>query len=65
MSRVGKMPITVPQGVDVSITADKISVKGPLGTLSRAANPLVTVKNDAGKVTFVASGEASFSAIER
>ncbi len=58
MSRVGKMPITVPQGVDVSITADKISVKGPLGTLSRAVNPLVTVKNDAGKVTFIASAES-------
>jgi large subunit ribosomal protein L6 len=58
MSRVGKMPITVPQGVDVSITADTISVKGPLGTLTRAANPLVTVKNDAGKITFVASAES-------
>ncbi|MFZ6846619.1 50S ribosomal protein L6, partial [Undibacterium sp. RuTC16W] len=28
MSRVGKMPVAVPQGVDVSITADQISVKG-------------------------------------
>jgi len=28
MSRVGKMPVTVPQGVDVSIKADQISVKG-------------------------------------
>ena len=43
MSRVGKMPITVPQGVDVSITDEQISVKGALGTLVRAANPLVTV----------------------
>jgi large subunit ribosomal protein L6 len=58
MSRVGKMPIAVPQGVDVSITADKISVKGPLGTLSRPANSLVTVKNDAGKLTFAAAAES-------
>ena len=35
MSRVGKMPVTVPQGVDVSITADQISVKGSNGTLVR------------------------------
>ena len=36
MSRVGKMPIAVPQGVDVSIKAEQISVKGALGTLVRA-----------------------------
>ncbi len=58
MSRVGKMPITVPQGVDVSITAESISVKGALGTLVRAANPLVTVKNDDGKLVFAAAGNA-------
>jgi len=58
MSRVGKMPITVPQGVDVSINAEKISVKGPLGTLTRAVNSLVTVKNDGGKLTFVPAGES-------
>jgi large subunit ribosomal protein L6 len=58
MSRVGKMPITVPQGVDVSINAEKISVKGPLGTLTRAMNSLVTVKNDSGKLTFVPAGES-------
>jgi large subunit ribosomal protein L6 len=58
MSRVGKMPITVPQGVDVSINAEKISVKGPLGTLTRTVNPLVAVKNDGGKITFVPAGES-------
>jgi large subunit ribosomal protein L6 len=46
MSRVGKMPITVPQGVDVSVQADKINVKGSLGTLSRPLNRLVAVKLD-------------------
>jgi large subunit ribosomal protein L6 len=52
MSRVGKMPIAVPQGVDVSITADQISVKGSLGTLSRPVNKLVSVKNEGGKLVF-------------
>ncbi|WP_047196700.1 50S ribosomal protein L6 [Caldimonas brevitalea] len=52
MSRVGKMPVAVPQGVDVAITAEQISVKGSLGTLVRQTNQLVTVKNEGGKLTF-------------
>ncbi|MED5620524.1 50S ribosomal protein L6 [Ideonella sp. BN130291] len=59
MSRVGKMPIAVPQGVDVSINADQISVKGPQGTLTRAVNGLVNVKNDAGTLTFVPANEST------
>jgi large subunit ribosomal protein L6 len=35
MSRIGKAPITVPSGVDVTITGRTITVKGPKGTLSR------------------------------
>ena len=48
MSRVGKMPVAVPQGVDVSIAADQVSVKGAQGTLSRSLSPLVNVRNEAG-----------------
>lgn len=61
MSRVGKMPVTLPQGVDVTIGADVISVKGALGTLVRPASKLVNIKNEAGKLSFVpvdASAEA-------
>ena len=58
MSRVGKMPINVPQGVDVSITAESISVKGALGTLVRTANPLVSVKKEDGKLMFAAVSDA-------
>jgi len=54
MSRVGKMPIVVPQGVDVTAGAETISVKGSLGTLVRPVSPLVSVKKEDGKVTFVA-----------
>ena len=43
MSRVGKSPIAVPKGVDVSITADQITVKGPLGTLSQHLNGTVAI----------------------
>jgi large subunit ribosomal protein L6 len=52
MSRVGKMPVAIPKGVDVSITAEQISVKGSLGTLVRAVNPLVSVKTADGKINF-------------
>jgi large subunit ribosomal protein L6 len=48
MSRVGKMPIAVPKGVDVQISAEQITVKGALGTLTRPQHRLVAVKNDAG-----------------
>ena len=58
MSRVGKMPITVPKGVEVSVGAEQISVKGSLGTLVRASNPLVAVKNDAGKLTFAPANDS-------
>jgi len=58
MSRVGKMPIDVPKGVDVQLSADKITVKGSNGTLSRALSSHVRVKNDAGKVTFEPVGES-------
>ncbi|HEX2544950.1 MAG TPA: 50S ribosomal protein L6 [Ramlibacter sp.] len=58
MSRVGKMPVAVPQGVDVAIKEDQISVKGAGGTLSLAMNDLVKVTNEGGKLTFVAANES-------
>ncbi len=36
MSRIGKLPITVPAGVDVSVVDDVVTVKGPKGTLTQA-----------------------------
>ena len=58
MSRVGKMPIAIPKGVDVTAGEDKISVKGSLGTLVRPVSPLVSVKKEDGKLTFVANDES-------
>jgi len=57
MSRIGKMPVTVPQGVDVSIKEDQISVKGTGGTLSVANNALVVIKNEGGKLSFEPANE--------
>ena len=58
MSRVGKMPVAVPQGVDVAIKDDQISVKGKGGTLSLTQNALVKVSNEGGKLTFAAADES-------
>ncbi len=59
MSRVGKMPIAVPQGVDVALSAEAITVKGPLGTLKQVPHRLVSVTNDAGKLVFEAQGDSA------
>jgi large subunit ribosomal protein L6 len=53
------MPIAVPQGVDVAITGEQITVKGANGTLTRKLHPLVNVKNDAGTITFIPANETS------
>lgn len=44
MSRVGKSPVTLPEKVEVSISVDQISVKGPLGTLAQRITPNVKVE---------------------
>ncbi len=59
MSRVGKMPVAVPQGVDVAISAEQITIKGANGTLVRALNPLVSVSNNAGALSFVPANDSA------
>lgn len=44
MSRIAKNPVVVPAGVEVSVAASEITVKGPLGTLKQALNGDVTVE---------------------
>ncbi len=58
MSRVGKMPLPLPKGVDVAITAEQISVKGSLGTLVRPVHGLVSIKNDNGTLSFAPANES-------
>ena len=52
MSRVGKLPVAVPAGVEVALKDDQISVKGAGGALALAQHALVSVKQEAGKLTF-------------
>ncbi|BCF89910.1 50S ribosomal protein L6 [Paraburkholderia largidicola] len=51
MSRVGKSPIAL-QGAEVALSDERITVKGPLGTISQNANRLVKVVNDNGTLKF-------------
>ncbi|MBA3235784.1 MAG: 50S ribosomal protein L6 [Chloroflexi bacterium] len=46
MSRIGRLPITVPSGVDVTIDGRNVTVKGPKGTLSRALHPDMTLSRE-------------------
>ena len=46
MSRIGKMPITVPAGVTVTIDGLTVTTKGPKGELSRSFRPFVTIEQD-------------------
>ncbi|WP_236789494.1 50S ribosomal protein L6 [Amycolatopsis sp. GM8] len=46
MSRIGKLPIPVPSGVEVTIDGQSISVKGPKGTLSHTLAAPITVERD-------------------
>ena len=58
MSRVGKMPVAIPQGVDVSIKEDQINVKGTGGNLSLTLNALVKATNEGGKLSFVPANDS-------
>ena len=59
MSRVGKMPIVVPKGVDVALTAEQITVKGANGTMTQALTGLVTITNDAGTLKFAPANDSA------
>ena len=50
MSRIGRLPITVPSGVDVTIEGRTVTVTGPKGTLSRALHPDITVTREDGSL---------------
>ena len=51
MSRIGRMPITVPEGVDVKLDGNVITVKGKNGTLTRELNPAMNVAIDGSVIT--------------
>ena len=50
MSRIGKLPIAIPAGVDVAVDGNVVTVKGPLGTLTRTVNSIISVEVKDGQV---------------
>ena len=58
MSRIGKAPITVPAKVEVTFGAEKITVKGPLGTLTQATSNHVTFKQEGATITLAAANDS-------
>jgi large subunit ribosomal protein L6 len=58
MSRIGKAPVAIPQGVDVQIGQDRITVKGSGGQLALAPHPLVNVRSEGGKLSFAPADES-------
>jgi large subunit ribosomal protein L6 len=58
MSRIAKYPVAVPDKVEVTIDKGNLTVKGPLGTLSRPIAPEVVVKLEGGELTFAAADES-------
>jgi large subunit ribosomal protein L6 len=51
MSRIGRMPVTVPSGVDVTISGRDVTVKGPKGTLSVQISAPIEVSQEDGVLT--------------
>lgn len=51
MSRIGRKPIVIPQGVEVKLDGNHVTVKGPKGTLDSTIHPMMTIAMESGEVT--------------
>jgi large subunit ribosomal protein L6 len=58
MSRIGKLPVTVPSGVDVKVNGQDVIVKGPKGELRRTFHALVTIDRVDGTLTVKRANES-------
>ena len=59
MSRIGKLPITIPSGVTITVDPHEITVAGPKGTLRQFAMPGITVSQNEGQVVVGRSSDES------
>jgi large subunit ribosomal protein L6 len=60
MSRIGKLPIPVPDGVQVQIHGQNVTVKGPKGTLSLATHPAMQVRVEDGRILCQRASDEKF-----
>ena len=58
MSRIARMPVQVPAGVEVKISAEAINVKGSLGTLNQLRNPLINIDQEGTAITVSAVNDS-------
>ena len=56
MSRIGNAPVVLTDKVELTLTADEISIKGPLGTLTQRLSPEVKVEKVDNRVEFKPAG---------
>jgi large subunit ribosomal protein L6 len=61
MSRIAKNPVAIPDKVEVALTADSISVSGPLGKLSQPLTGVVKLAQESNSITFTADSEDAHS----
>jgi large subunit ribosomal protein L6 len=59
MSRVGKLPVPVPKGVEINVAAASVSVKGPLGTLTQPLTTNVRVKKDGDELVVETANDSN------
>lgn len=57
MSRIGRMPIALPAGVTAEIDANKVTVKGPKGTLTREINPSISMKLENNEIVLTRAND--------
>ena len=58
MSRVAKMPVVLPSDTEATISTERITIKGPLGTLTQVLNGLVKIENSNGSLKFEAANDS-------
>ena len=58
MSRIAKYPVPLPKGVEATIAAEQITVKGPLGTLTQTLNGDVVIENANNELSFKVANES-------
>ena len=57
MSRIGRMPISVPAGVEISVQNNLVTVKGPKGTLSQQVGKEITVKIENNEIVLTRAND--------
>jgi large subunit ribosomal protein L6 len=58
MSRIAKYPVTLPKGVEATLAAETLSIKGPLGTLTQQLRGDVAIEKDGDKLVFKARNDS-------